>query len=65
MDMSSNGITDNTLTRNDTGDGDAIYDLVLNADGLDEDYSYQLKLKEEKPSDKQANELFTQAKRDR
>ena len=26
MDMSSNGITDNTLTRNDTGDGDAVYD---------------------------------------
>ena len=64
IDMSSNGITDNTLTRNDTGDGDAIYDLVLNADGLDEDYSYQLKLKEEKPSDKQANELFTQAKKE-
>ena len=63
MDMSSNAITDNTLTRNDTGDGDAIYDLVLNADGLDEDYSYQLKLKEEKPSDKQVNELFTQAKK--
>ena len=35
MDMSSNAITDNTLTRNDTGDGDAVYDLVLNADGLD------------------------------
>ena len=35
---------------------------MLNADGLDEDYSYQLKLKEEQPSDKQANELFTQAK---
>ena len=64
MDMSSNAITDNTLIRNDTGDGDAIYDLVLNADGLDEDYSYQLKLKEEKPSDKQANELFTQAKKE-
>ena len=62
MDMSSNAITDNTLIRNDTGDGDAVYDLVLNADGLDEDYSYQLKLKEEQPSDKQANELFTQAK---
>ena len=40
-------ITDNTLTRNDTGDGDAVYDLVLNADGLDEDYSYQLKVREE------------------
>ena len=64
MDMSSNAITDNTLTRNDTGDGDAIYDLVLNADGLDEDYSYQLKLREEQPSDKQANELFTQAKKE-
>lgn len=63
MDMSSNAITDNTLIRNDTGDGDAVYDLVLNADGLDEDYSYQLKLKEEQPSDKQANELFTQAKK--
>ncbi len=45
MDMSSNAITDNTLIRNDTGDGDAVYDLVLNADGLDEDYSYQLKLR--------------------
>ena len=44
MDMSSNAITDNTLIRNDTGDGDAVYDLVLNADGLDEDYSYQLKV---------------------
>lgn len=43
-------------------ESDAVYDLVLNADGLDEDYSYQLKLKEEQPSDKQANELFTQAK---
>ena len=43
MDMSSNAITDNTLIRNDTGDGDAVYDLVLNADGLDEDYSYQLR----------------------
>ena len=64
MDMSSNAITDNTLIRNDTGDGDAVYDLVLNADGLDEDYSYQLKLKEEKPSDKQANELFIQAKKE-
>lgn len=64
MDMSSNAITDNTLTRNDTGDGDAIYDLVLNADGLDEDYSYQLKLREEQPSDKQANELFTRAKKE-
>lgn len=63
MDMSSNAITDNTLTRNDTGDGDAVYDLVLNADGLDEDYSYQLKVREEQPSDKQANELFTQAKK--
>ena len=39
MDMSSNAITDNTLIRNDTGDGDAVYDLVLNADGLDEDYT--------------------------
>ena len=64
MDMSSNAITDNTLTRNDTGDGDAVYDLVLNADGLDEDYSYQLKVREEQPSDKQANELFTQAKKE-
>ncbi len=64
MDMSSNAITDNTLIRNDTGDGDAVYDLVLNADGLDEDYSYQLKLKEEQPSEKQANELFTQAKKE-
>lgn len=64
MDMSSNTITDNTLTRNDTGDGDAVYDLVLNADGLDEDYSYQLKVSEEQPSDKQANELFTQAKKE-
>ena len=53
MDMSSNAITDNTLIRNDTGDGDAVYDLVLNADGLDEDYSYQLKVMEEQPSDKQ------------
>ena len=41
MDMSSNAITDNTLIRNDTGDGDAVYDLVLNADGLEEEYSYQ------------------------
>ena len=64
MDMSSNAITDNTLIRNDTGDGDAVYDLVLNADGLDEDYSYQLKVMEEQPSDKQANELFTQAKKE-
>ena len=64
MDMSSNAITDNTLTRNDTGDGDAVYDLVLNADGLDEDYSSQLKVREEQPSDKQANELFTQAKKE-
>lgn len=64
MDMSSNAITDNTLIRNDTGDGDAVYDLVLNADGLDEDYSYQLKVREEQPSDKQANELFTQAKKE-
>ena len=64
MDMSSNAITDNTLTRNDTGDGDAVYDLVLNADGLDEDYSYQLKVREEQPSEKQANELFTQAKKE-
>lgn len=45
MDMSSNAITDNTLIRNDTGDGDAVYDLVLNADGLDDDYSYQLKVR--------------------
>ena len=29
MDMSSNAITDNTLIRNDTGDGDAVYDLLL------------------------------------
>ena len=64
MDMSSNAITDNTLIRNDTGDGDAVYDLVLNADGLDEDYSYQLKVREEQPSEKQANELFTQAKKE-
>ena len=42
MDMSSNAITDNTLIRNDTGDGDAIYDLVLNEDGRAEDLSYQL-----------------------
>ena len=28
MDMSSNAITDNTLIRNDTGDGDAVYDHV-------------------------------------
>ena len=64
MDMSSNAITDNTLIRNDTGDGDAVYDLVLNAVGLDEDYSYQLKVMEEQPSEKQANELFTQAKKE-
>jgi tight adherence protein C len=51
MDMSSNAITDNTLIRNDTGDGDTVYDLVLNADGFDEDYSYQLKVREEQPSD--------------
>ena len=31
---------------------------VLNADGLDADYSHQLKVEEEQPSDKQANELF-------
>ena len=43
---------------------DAVYDLVLNADGLDEDYSYQLKVREEQPSEKQANELFTQAKKE-
>ena len=64
MDMSSNAITDNTLIRNDTGDGDTVYDLVLNADGFDEDYSYQLKVREEQPSEKQANELFTQAKKE-
>lgn len=66
LDKSSNAITDNTLIRNDTGDGDAVYDLVLNADGLDEDYSYQLKVMEEQPSDKQANEaVYTGKKRDR
>ena len=61
MDMSSNAITDNTLIRNDTGDGDAVYALVLNADGLDEDFCFLLMLKEVEVCDIVAFVLFTLA----
>ena len=62
MDKSSNNVADNTLMRNKTGDGDESVDLILNADGLDKNYKYQLDVKEAIPSEKQANELFEKAK---
>lgn len=58
MDKSSNNVADNTLMRNKTGDGDESVDLILNADGLDKNYKYQLDVKEAIPSEKQANELL-------
>lgn len=62
MDKTSDGISDNTLTRNDAGQGDESVELLLNADGLEKDYSYELDLKEVIPSKQQADELFEQAK---
>ncbi|WP_455721515.1 secretion system protein F [Agathobacter sp.] len=62
MDKTSDGISDNTLKRNDTGQGDESVELLLNADGLEKDYSYELELKEVIPSKQQADELFEQAK---
>ena len=62
MDKTSNNVVDNTLMRNQTGDGDESVDLILNADGIDKNYKYQLDIKEAIPSEKQANELFEQAK---
>ena len=62
IDKSSNNVADNTLMRNKTGDGDESVDLILNADGLDKNYKYQLDVKEAIPSEKQANELFEKAK---
>ena len=62
IDKTSNNVVDNTLMRNQTGDGDESVDLILNADGIDKNYKYQLDVKEAIPSEKQANELFEQAK---
>lgn len=62
MDRTSDGISDNKLKRNDTGQGDESVELLLNADGLEKDYDYQFELKEVIPSKQQAEELFEQAK---
>lgn len=64
MDKTSGVLSDNTLQRNKTGDGDQIVDLILNASGLEKDYAYQLEVKEEIPSQKQADELFEKAKKE-
>ena len=63
MDKTSGVLSDNTLQRNKTGDGDQIVDLILNANGLEKDYAYQLEVKEEIPSQKQADELFESGKK--
>lgn len=51
-----------SLERNAYGDGEKKVDLILNADGLEEDYPYELTVEEIRITEKDAQKYFEQAK---
>lgn len=61
MDSTSHELDGEKIFRNAAGDGEKSIDLILNADGLEKDSVYKLNVKEEIPSQKQANDYFEKA----
>lgn len=53
-----------TIERNEAGEGDVLTSVILDADGLLEEYEYELLIPEKKVDLEQAQELFEQAKQE-
>ncbi|MEE1008225.1 MAG: type II secretion system F family protein [Agathobacter sp.] len=56
--------SDNTLERQENGEGDKSVELILNATGLEEDYEYDLNLEEIHIGENEAKEYFDKAKKE-
>lgn len=53
-----------TVERNETGEGDVLANVILQADGLLDEYEYELVIPEKKPDLEQAQKLFEQAEQE-
>ena len=64
MELTDGEIENNSIERPQPGEGEQEIELVVNGEGIEKDYKYNLTLQEQKVSEEKIREVFNQAKKE-